>query len=265
MALVSLVKPYFLNNTITTMKPAPQWFIILLLSLLLLASSATLGKEIRPQCQIETKSEKMSGGTIVYDKAGKGPNILLLHGLFAAKKQWQPLLCSLASAGYTAIAPDLPGYGKSDDFPLAVYPLYNQVALLRQFTDRINVTQLDIAGSSIGGTIATLYANRFPENVRTVAFIGSPLGIVDWTNEVSNLLHRGINPFIPINEDQFDLELRLLFVNPPSITSHQKREVISTYIALNRHYFDLWHIVTSYANLLWNESSSAPKLIIWDN
>lgn len=123
MALVSLAKPYVLNDTITTMKPAPQWFIILLLSLLLMASSATLGKEIRPQCQIETKSEKMSGGTIVYHKAGKGPNILLLHGLFAAKEQWQPLLCSLASAGYTAIAPDLPGYGKSDDFPLAVYPL----------------------------------------------------------------------------------------------------------------------------------------------
>ncbi len=115
----------------------------------------------------------------------------------------------------------------------------------------------------MGGTIATLYANRFPENVRTVAFIGSALGIVDWTNEVSNLLHRGINPFIPINEEQFDYELRLLFVNPPSIPPHQKREVISTYIALNRHYVDVWHIVTSYDNFLWNESSSAPTLIIW--
>jgi pimeloyl-ACP methyl ester carboxylesterase len=206
----------------------------------------------------------MSGGTIVYDKAGKGPNILLLHGLFAAKEQWQPLLCSLAAAGYTAIAPDLPGYGKSDDFPLAVYPLYNQVTLLRQFTNRINITQLDIAGSSMGGTIAALYAYRFPENVRTVAFIGSPLGIVGWSNEVSNLLHRGINPFIPINEYQFDLELRLLFVNPPIVPSSQKKEIISTYITLNRHYVDVWHIVNSYGNVLWNDSlSSAPTLLIW--
>jgi pimeloyl-ACP methyl ester carboxylesterase len=245
------------------MKPVSEWLQIFLLSLLLIASSATFAKEIRPHCQIETKSEKMSDGTIVYDKAGKGPNILLLHGLFAAKEQWQPLLCLLAAAGYTAIALDLPGYGKSDDFPLAVYPLYNQVALLRQFTDRINVTQLDIAGSSMGGTIATLYANRFPENVRTLAFIGSPLGVVGWSNEVSNLLYRGINPFIPINDDQFDLELHLLFVNPPIIPSSQKREIISNYIALNRHYVDVWHIVTSYANVLWNESSSAPTLIIW--
>jgi len=264
MALVSLAKPYCLNDTITTMKPVSEWLQIFLLSLLLLASSATFGKEIRPHCQIETKSEKMSGGTIVYDKAGKGPNILLLHGLFAAKEQWQPVLCSLASAGYTAIAPDLPGYGKSDDFPLAVYPLYNQVALLRQFTDRINVTQLDIAGSSMGGTIATLYANRFPENVRTLAFIGSPLGIVGWSNEVSNLLYRGINPFIPMNDDQFDLELRLLFVNPLIVPSSQKKEIISNYITLNRHYVDVWNIVTSYANVLWNESLSlGPTLIIW--
>jgi abhydrolase domain-containing protein 6 len=109
-----------------------------------------------------------------------------------------------------------------------------------------------------------LYANRFPENVRTLAFIGSPLGIVGWTNEVSNLLNRGINPFIPINDDQFDLELRLLFVNPPSIPSTQKTEIISTYITLNRHYVDVWHIVNSYGNVLWNESlSSAPTLIIW--
>ena len=237
------------------MKPIPRWPVIMLVSLTLLLSSALFGAEIPRHCKIETKSEKIGDGTIVYDIAGQGPAILLLHGLFAAKEQWQSLVCLLASAGYTAIALDLPGYGKSDNFPLAVYPLENQVEILHRFTNLIRIKKLDIAGSSMGGTIASLYADRFPCQARTVAFIGSPLGVVDWAGEVRDAIFSGINPFIPVNEYQFDLELRLLFVKPPNIPDPEKQEIISNYVTLNRNYVDVWNIVNLYDDVLWKKPS----------
>jgi len=248
----------------TTMKPIPRWLVIMLLSLTLPVSGALFGAETPQHCEIETKSEKIGGGTIVYDIAGQGPGILLLHGLFAAKEQWQTLVCLLASAGYTAIAPDLPGYGKSDNFPLAAYPLENQVDILHRFANRIRIKKLGIAGSSMGGTIASLYADRFPGQTRTVAFIGSPLGVVDWAGRVRDAIYTGINPFIPVNEYQFDLELRLLFVKPPDIPDHEKQAIISNYVVLNRHYVDVWNIVNLYDDVLWKKPSpKIPTLIVW--
>jgi len=246
------------------MKSIPRWFVIMLVSLTLLLSGALFGAEIPRHCKIETKSEKIGDGTIVYDIAGQGPVILLLHGLFAAKEQWQSLVCLLASAGYTAIAPDLPGYGKSDNFPLAAYPLENQVDILHRFANRIRIKKLGIAGSSMGGTIASLYADRFPGQTRTVAFIGSPLGVVDWAGRVRDAIYTGINPFIPVNEYQFDLELRLLFVKPPDIPAPEKQAIISNYVVLNRHYVDVWNIVNLYDDVLWKKPSpKIPTLIVW--
>lgn len=65
---------------------------------------------------IATHEVALDGGVLYYNRAGEGPLVVLLHGLFAQKEQWDALLCLLSAAGYTAIAPDLPGYGKKHRF-----------------------------------------------------------------------------------------------------------------------------------------------------
>jgi pimeloyl-ACP methyl ester carboxylesterase len=211
-----------------------------------------------------TRSEPIGSGTIVYNQAGRGPSILLLHGLFAAKEQWNALVCRVAAAGYTAIAVDLPGYGKSQGYSLQDYRLGHQVERLHQFAARLKLVRLDIAGSSMGGTIASLYADRYPRQVRSLAFIGSPLGIVEWGQGIRKALYRGINPFIPINGDQFDLELRLLFVNPPEIPAPEKKAIVADYVTRNRHYVQVWDIVNLYDDVLRQPPPSVlPTLIVW--
>jgi hypothetical protein len=44
-----------------------------------------VGAEGPPTCAIATNSEKIGGGTIVYNTVGTGLGILLVHGLFANK------------------------------------------------------------------------------------------------------------------------------------------------------------------------------------
>ena len=48
---------------------------------------------------------------------GSGPAVLLLHGFPAYWEDWRAQMEALADAGFRAIAPDLPGYGQSDQLP----------------------------------------------------------------------------------------------------------------------------------------------------
>lgn len=215
-------------------------------------------------CAIATRSARIRNGTLSYNQVGTGQPILLLHGLFADKEQWNSMMCQLSTAGYQAIAPDLPGYGNSTVAATRDYTLENQVALLHQFINQLGIRSFDIAGSSMGGAIATLYSHRYPEQLRSLAFIGSPLGVTDWASSVKNSIFEGINPFIPITKEQFDLEISLLFVTPPTIPDSVKTLKVNDYITRNRHYQKIWNIVNLYDDILCQgRATQLPTFAIW--
>lgn len=215
-------------------------------------------------CKISSLTAKVCNSTLSYSQAGNGRSILLLHGLFASKEQWNSIMCRLSKAGYRAIAPDLPGYGNSNGFTLRDYALENEATLLHELMKGLGIESFDLAGSSMGGAIAHLYAQRYPNQVRSLAFIGSPLGIVDWANSVREAIFQGINPFIPITKEQFDLEISLLFVTPPTIPDSAKAEKVSDYITRNRHYQQVWDIVNLYDDILCQGvPTQFPTLIVW--
>lgn len=136
--------------------------------------------------------------------------------------------------------------------------------LLYKWINTLKIDTFDIAGSSMGGAIASLYKHQYPQQVRSLAFIGSPLGMIGWANSVRNAIYQGINPFIPITTKQFDREISLLFVNPPQIPDSVKAEKVKDYIIRNRHYQKVWDIVNLYDNVLCQSSPiQAPTLIIW--
>lgn len=215
-------------------------------------------------CEITTHSTSISNGTLSYNRVGNGEPILLLHGLFASKEQWSSMMCQLSKAGKSAVAPDLPGYGDSIGFTTKDYALENQVTLLHQLMEQLEINSFDIAGSSMGGTIAFLYSQRYPQQSRSVAFIGSPLGVTDWSSSVKNSIFNGINPFIPITKEQFDLEINLLFFTPPTIPDSVKTEKVNDYTTRNRHYQQVWDIVNLYDRVLCQQrSTQVQTLAIW--
>jgi abhydrolase domain-containing protein 6 len=215
-------------------------------------------------CTIANFTARVGNSTLSYNQVGKGESILLLHGLFASKEQWDTIMCRLSEVGYRAIAPDLPGYGNSNGFTLRDYALENQTALLHELMEKLGIKSFDLAGSSMGGAIAQLYTRRYPNQVRSLAFIGSPLGIVDWADSVKEAIFQGINPFIPITKEQFALEIDLLFFNPPTIPDRVIAEKVNDYITRNRHYQKVWDIVNLYDDLLCQGVTNRfPTLIIW--
>lgn len=241
----------------------PRTLLRIALACCLLAASGTSQAQAA-NCAITTHSVKIGNGTIVYNEVGSGPDILLIHGLFADKEQWNGLACLLADAGFTAIAVDLPGYGKSQSFGLADYKLEREVENLHALMARLGVAKTDLAGNSMGGAIASLYASRYPGQVRSLAFLGSPQGITRFDQGIAAAIYRGINPFIPVTIAQLDLELGLLFVTPPQIPLADKKSIVAGYVARNRHYVQVWNIVNLYDDVLARQSpAKTPTLIVW--
>ena len=77
-------------------------------------------------------------------------------------------------------------------------------------------------------------------------------------------MDRGIHPFIPINMPQFDLEMSLLFINPPSISEPVKAALVKDYVERNRHDQQVWNIVNLYDTVLYPpRRSRIPTLILW--
>ena len=57
---------------------------------------------------------ELGPGRASFLRAGSGRTVVLVHGLGLSADVWRPHLDALAERGYQAIAPDLPGYGRSE-------------------------------------------------------------------------------------------------------------------------------------------------------
>lgn len=215
-------------------------------------------------CSLQPRSLPLAGGTVVYHDAGAGPGVVLVHGLFANKEQWNAMACRVAAAGYRVIAPDLPGFGASQGFPVTVYRLEMQATLLQAFLRRLEVHRYHLAGNSMGGAIGSMVAERFPQNVAGLAFIGAPLGVVPWNTPLREAIEAGVNPFIPVTPAQLDLELALLFVAPPALPAATKDALVAPYVRDNLHYVQVWNIVNLYGDVLIARPPATPRaLIVW--
>ena len=77
-------------------------------------------------------------------------------------------------------------------------------------------------------------------------------------------LLEGVNPFIPMNEKQFDLEMHLLFFKPPKIDEGIKAKLVQEYVENNRHYQQVWDIVNFHDRSLRSMEMNVPRaLILW--
>ena len=230
----------------------------------LLALCLGFGTAQGADCEIASFSEPIGDGKMAYQVAGSGADVLLLHGLFAQKEQWNALLCALAGAGYRASAPDLPGYAQSTGYPVEVYALENQVELIDRLMQRRGISRFHLAGNSMGGAIAALYAASHPQQVASLAFIGGPLGVGEWAEPVRQAIVSGANPFIPLDQAQLDRELRLLLTRVPDLPSDAKQALIAPYVENQRHYRQVWDIVNLYGHALRKlPSNRVPTLIVW--
>jgi pimeloyl-ACP methyl ester carboxylesterase len=107
-----------------------------------------------------------------YLDAGRGPVVVLLHGLGATNASMLPTLAALAH-DHRVLAPDLPGFGDTEKPVRAYDPAYYARWLLA-FLDALGVERAVLVGNSMGGRVAIETGLLAPERVvRLVLFAPS--------------------------------------------------------------------------------------------
>lgn len=111
---------------------------------------------------------------VSYREAGKGPAIVLLHGIGSSSAAW---LCQLeALQGFRLIAWDAPGYGGSQALPEEKPQTRHYAEALRAFLERLLLKDVLLVGNSLGCLMAGAYARMEPEKLRGMLLISPASG-----------------------------------------------------------------------------------------
>jgi len=119
---------------------------------------------------------ELQGMQVHYRDEGIGLPIVLLHGTGASLHTWDAWTEEL-SKEYRVIRMDLPAFGLTGPHPDRDYTLDTYVDFLNAFADKLELGQFYLAGNSLGGNIAWLFAARHPEKVNKLILL-DPGGIV---------------------------------------------------------------------------------------
>ncbi|TDI70120.1 MAG: alpha/beta hydrolase [Bacteroidetes bacterium] len=117
------------------------------------------------------KSVKVNGVNIFYREAGdvNKPTILLLHGYPTSSYMFRNLITDL-SVQYHVLAPDYPGYGRSDQPAMADfdYTFDNMALIIEGFLKELNINKYSIYLMDYGAPIGFRIASKYPDRVESL-------------------------------------------------------------------------------------------------
>src|SRR5512144_3320187 len=120
---------------------------------------------------MKLRAIRIDGDRVVYRIGGKGPVLLLVHGLAGSSVTWGHVMPALAKR-FTVLAPDLLGQGQSDK-PRGEYSLGARAYTLRDLMDALGHKRATVIGQSLGGGVAMQLAYQFPERCERLVLVNS--------------------------------------------------------------------------------------------
>ena len=251
-------------------------------SLATIAISSTQAAEIEMSFQnvlqqerawagLQTKTLKVGDITWSYSEGGQAgkPIVILIHGLAGSRDNWNRVARAL-TANYHVIIPDLPASGETQvpkDFD---YSVPNVTEKLRRFVEAANLTgPAHIAGHSLGGSIAMLYAGQYPFETKSL-FLVDAAGVYKAATTPYLKDPGHIKNMIVSKKGDFNFLMQQAMFNPPFIPKEiaqaqekmmigqveQTQKMVDQLIALNKLY-------TPDSFALLARSIDAPTLILW--
>ncbi|HYC57030.1 MAG TPA: alpha/beta fold hydrolase [Candidatus Binatia bacterium] len=118
-----------------------------------------------------TRDVLLHGHRIRYRTAGRGPVVLLIHGIAGTSATWDEIIPALA-ARYTVIAPDLLGHGDSAK-PRGDYSLGAYASGIRDLLAVLGHSHATVIGHSLGGGVAMQFAYQFPQRCDRLVLVSS--------------------------------------------------------------------------------------------
>lgn len=120
---------------------------------------------------MQLEHTRIHGHRIAFHTAGRGPVLLLLHGMAGSSGTWRHV-APLLARDFTVVAPDLLGHGASAK-PRTDYSLGAHATTVRDFMSSLGHDRATIVGQSWGGGVAMQLAYQYPERCERLVLVGS--------------------------------------------------------------------------------------------
>jgi len=120
---------------------------------------------------MEQQEVIIHGKRLTYRLAGKGPLVLLIHGMAGSATTWKQVMPAL-SERFTVLAPDLFGHGESDKTK-GDYSLGAMASVLRDLIVALGFKRATVVGQSYGGGIAMQLAYQYPERCERLVLVNA--------------------------------------------------------------------------------------------
>jgi abhydrolase domain-containing protein 6 len=131
----------------------------------------------------ETLTIEVNGFPTRVWRKGTGPAVGFLAG-FGGLPRWIPFLDALAQTR-TVIVPSLPGFPGGDRGHSVLDSHLDWLLAVREILDKAGLSNADLAGSSVGASLAAEMAALWPDTVRKLALI-APFGLFDETDPATD-------------------------------------------------------------------------------
>jgi pimeloyl-ACP methyl ester carboxylesterase len=121
--------------------------------------------------QTEHRFIKINGVNIFYREAGPkdAPVLVLLHGYPSSSHMYRNLIAELSDK-YHLIAPDYPGYGRSEQPAIAdfEYSFENYATIITQLLTQLNIPKYSLYLMDYGAPVGWRIASNNPEKIDTI-------------------------------------------------------------------------------------------------
>lgn len=158
-----------------------------------------------------------NGLEVAYERVGRGPPLVLVHGAADDGRIWQPQLDALSDE-FTVIAWDEPGAGRSADAPDG-FDLVDRAHCLAALIEAVALGPAHVAGISWGGTVVLELYRHHPDLVASLILVDTYAG---WkgslpAHEVQARV-AGAQRMLAAPADEFDPTFPGLFAGDPPAT-----------------------------------------------
>ncbi|MBI4746430.1 MAG: alpha/beta hydrolase [Deltaproteobacteria bacterium] len=111
-----------------------------------------------------------TGLRLNHDVSGEGPPVLFLHGWGMSSRVWKYQVEYL-SKKFKTVTLDLRGHGGSS--PSDDYSFEALAGDVKEFIEGLSLGPVSLVGWSMGGSVAIMAANKFPEIVSALVLVGT--------------------------------------------------------------------------------------------
>jgi pimeloyl-ACP methyl ester carboxylesterase len=156
--------------------------------------------------------------TLVLDTQGprKGPTLLFLHASGESRSVWAPLFSQLRPKHWQLAAPDLRGHG--DSSRAQAYCVEDFINDGHQIISELKGRPLVVVGSSIGGLLALLLAQRYPLLIDGLVLLDAP------THVAHQALERESESFVETITKKLNA---FSFVDPQLASGQLEKEILA--------------------------------------